>query len=126
VVLKKNRKSAKLVCLIGDGMIKNLPEKIIQRQILGYLKPICQAVGKTKTMGVRRGKVFCFDPFLFRGFPDLTFFKDNKIGFIEVKSATGKQTEEQKYFQELCQKANLTYIIAHSLEDVTAVIKYSN
>lgn len=100
-----------------------LPEKIIQRQILGYLKLICQAVGKTKTMGVKRGKVFCFDPFTFRGFPDITFFKDNKIGFVEVKSATGKQTEEQLHFQELCQKAGLTYILARDLSDITRIIK---
>lgn len=100
-----------------------LPERIIQRQILGYLKPICQAVGKTKTMGVKRGRTFCFDPFLFRGFPDITGFKDNKIFFVEVKSTTGRQTEEQSYFQELCRKANLTYILAHSLEDVINIIK---
>ena len=99
-----------------------LPEKIIQRQILGYLKPICQAVGKTKTMGVKRGKVFCFDPFTFRGFPDITFFKDNKIGFVEVKSATGRQSEEQRHFQELCNKAGITYILARQLEDIIKVI----
>lgn len=96
----------------------NIPEKIIQRQILGYLKVRCQAVGKTKTMGVRRGKVFCFDPFLFRGFPDITFFKDNKIGFVEVKSATGRQSPEQIRFQDLCNKAGLTYILARCLDDV--------
>ncbi|RKY32380.1 MAG: hypothetical protein DRP74_02595 [Candidatus Omnitrophota bacterium] len=99
------------------------PEGVIQRQILGYLKPICQAVGKTKTMGVRRGKAFCYDPFTFRGFPDITFFKDNKIGFIEVKSATGRQTKEQRHFQELCQTAGLTYILARDLSDVTRIIK---
>jgi hypothetical protein len=98
------------------------PEIIIQRQILGYLKPICQAVGKTKTMGVKRGRVFCFDPFTFRGFPDITFFKDNKIGFVEVKSATGRQTEDQKSFQQLCNKSGVIYILAHKLEDVISVI----
>lgn len=101
----------------------NPSEVIIQRQILGYLKPICQAVGKTKTMGVKRGKFYCFDPFTFRGFPDLTFFKDNKIGFVEVKSATGSQTEEQKSFQTLCNKAGITYILARSLEDIQKAIK---
>ncbi len=100
-----------------------LPEKIIVRQILGYLNPICQAVGKTKTMGVKRGRVFCFDPFLFRGFPDITFFKDNKIGFVEVKSTTGKQTNEQIRFQDLCNKSGITYILAHQLEDVISIIK---
>ena len=101
----------------------NLPEKIIQRQILGYLKPICQAVGKTKTMGVKRGKVFCRDPWLFLGFPDITGFKDDKIFFVEVKSATGIHSDYQKAFQKLCQRADLTYILAYSLEDVMKIIR---
>jgi hypothetical protein len=99
------------------------PEGQLQLQILHYLKPICQAVGKTKTMGVKRGRCFCLDPWLFLGFPDITFFKDNKIGFIEVKSATGKQSDNQKNFQDLCDKADIPYILARSLDDVIAAIK---
>lgn len=100
-----------------------LPEKIIQRQILGYLRAIGCYCGKTKTMGVRRGKVFCFDPFTFRGFPDISGFKDNKIFFVEVKSATGKISPEQQTFQSYCNKAGLTYILARDLDDVKEVIK---
>lgn len=100
-----------------------LSEKVIQRQILGYLRAIGAFCGKTKTMGVRRGKAFCFDPFLFRGFPDITGFKDNKIFFIEVKSRRGEQTPEQIKFEELCNKAGLTYILARDLADVQKFIK---
>jgi len=102
-----------------------LPEKIIQRQILGYLKPICQAVGKLKTVGIYDKKRRCFrsDPFLFVGCADIMGFKDNKIFFVEVKSKTGTQNDNQKSFQKLCQKAGITYILAHCLEDVLSVIK---
>lgn len=103
--------------------LQNLPEVIIQRQILGYLKPICQAVGKTKTTGIQRKGIFCRDPFLFTGFPDLTGFKDNKIFFVEVKSGYNKQSTHQRLFQELCEKAGIIYVLAYKLEDVTAVIK---
>lgn len=79
--------------------------------------------GKTKTMGVRRGKSFCFDPYLFLGFPDVTCFYNDKIFFIEVKSPTGAQSTHQKNFQALCEGAGITYILARSLEDVSRIIK---
>lgn len=101
----------------------NLPEKVIVRQILGYLKRICQAAGKVKTMGVRRNNQWCRDPYLFLGFPDICGFKDNKIFFVEVKKKGNRQTPYQKSFQELCQNAGLTYILAYDLEDVREVIK---
>ena len=101
----------------------NLPEKVLVRHILGYLKRICQAVGKVKTMGVRRNNQWCRDPYLFLGFPDICGFKDNKIFFIEVKKKGNTQTPFQKSFQELCIKSGITYILAYSLEDVQAVIK---
>ena len=104
-------------------MRNNAPEGIIQLQILKYLRAIGAVAGKTKTMGVRRGKSFCFDPYLFLGYPDITFFYNNKIGFIEVKSHAGKQSDNQKNFQELCIKSNILYILARSLDDVLIIIK---
>ena len=99
-------------------------EKDIQRQILGYLKPICQAVGKTKTMGVYDARFKCRrkDPYLFIGFPDITGFFRNKLFFIEVKRPGEDQSLEQVLFQELCNKANITYILAHSVEEVQSII----
>ena len=104
----------------------NLPEKIIQRQILGYLKPICKAVGKTKTTGLydRGKKCYRSDPFIFWGFPDLCGFdREGKIFFCEVKSAKGRQSEYQIAFQNLCLSSGIRYILARSVEDVMAVIK---
>ena len=64
----------------------------IQLQILHYLKGIGAVCGKTKTMGVRRGRTFCFDPYTFRGYPDITAFYKGELYFIEVKSPKGKQS----------------------------------
>lgn len=97
-------------------------EKDIQLSILHYLKNIGAVGGKTKTMGVKRGRSFCFDPYLFRGFPDLTCFYNHKLYFIEVKSETGKQSPQQEYFQQLCKDANITYILAKDLDDVVSVL----
>jgi hypothetical protein len=97
-------------------------EGAIQLQIIHYLKARGHVVGKTKTMGVRRGRIFCFDPYTFRGFSDLVAFINHKIYFIEVKSEKGTQSEDQKIFQKLVEGAGLTYILARSIEDVEGQI----
>ena len=89
----------------------------IQLSIIRYCKLKGYAIGKTKTMGVKRGKRYCFDPYVFRGFPDLTCFTPELV-FIEVKSKTGKQSEAQKEFEYLCQNSGIKYILARSVEDV--------
>ena len=99
------------------------PEGIIQLQILKYLKGKGCACGKTKTMGVKRGRFFCLDPYTFRGFPDVVAFHNNKLYFVEVKSKVGRQSEDQKRFQLLAEGAGLTYILARSVEDVSKYIK---
>ena len=99
------------------------PESRIQLQIIHHIKARGWVVGKTKTMGVKRGKSFCFDPYTFRGFSDLVAFINHKIYFIEVKSETGKQSFDQIVFQKLVEDAGLTYILARSIEDVERSIK---
>jgi hypothetical protein len=96
------------------------PEGHTQLAILHYLKAKGFVIGKTKTMGVRRGRSFCFDPYCFRGFPDLTCFTPN-LCFIEVKSPTGTMSDDQKSFQNLCNRANIPYILARSLDDIIKI-----
>lgn len=96
----------------------NNPEGQIQLQIIRYLKSLGFAVGKTRTMGVRNPEGgYRLDPYTFRGFPDLTAFVPELL-FIEVKAERGRFTEYQRDFQELCEKAGITYIVARSIEDV--------
>lgn len=98
------------------------PEGQLQLQIIHYCKARGYIIGKTKTTGIKRGRAFCFDPYTFRGFPDLTCFCPQLI-FIEVKSRKGEQTPEQMDFQEFCNKANIPYILARDLSDIEKYIK---
>lgn len=99
-------------------------EKVIQLHILRYLKslPNCK-VGKTKTMGVKRGRAFCFDPYLMRGKCDLEAFYNGIMYGIEVKSEKGKLRLEPIEYKEFFHKPpDRIYVEAHSLEDVTKVL----
>lgn len=97
-------------------------ETSVQLSILRFMKFKGFYGGKTRTMGVKRGKSFCFDPFTFTGFPDLTFFGevfgDYRLIFIEVKASKGVQSDKQKEFQRCCEAAGVKYILARSVEDV--------
>lgn len=53
-----------------------------------------------------------------RGFPDLTALKDGKTLYVEIKTATGKQSQWQIEFQRVCEAHGGTYIVARSVDDV--------
>lgn len=97
-------------------------EKAIQLQILKYLRAIGAYAGKTKTMGTQRYGRFRYDPYTFRGFPDLVAFFKNNLYFIECKSETGRVSEDQEKFRLACIQANIPYILARSVEDVQNII----
>lgn len=99
-------------------------EKDIQLSILHYLKNIGAYAGKTKTVGIYnpKTKVRYKDFWTFRGFADITCFWNKKIYFIEVKRADGVMSPHQRTFQLLCKDAEIPYIIAKELSDVTNVI----
>jgi hypothetical protein len=44
------------------------------------------------------------------------------VVWIEVKAEKGKQSPDQKRFQEEVEREGMTYILARSLEDVTEVL----
>lgn len=98
------------------------PEAHIQLQILHYCKLKGYTIGKIKNKGSRVGNSFIRDPYQFLGLPDLLLFTP-KMYFIEVKIPTGQQSEYQKNFQELCNKANIPYLLIHSVEELENLIK---
>ena len=105
-------------------MVVSMKEKDIVRQILEYFRFIGAVAGKTKTTGVfdPRRKVFRKDPMLFSGFPDIAFFYKNRFGFVECKSAKGRQCYEHVRFQNLCSARGVPYILARCVEDVEKAV----
>ena len=61
---------------------------------------------------------------LFPGVADLTVWwhKDNRIviGYLEVKTKTGRQSSRQVHFQEMCEDNGIPYHVVRSVWDVAA------
>lgn len=58
-----------------------------------------------------------YGPFVVKGRPDMEAYRDGKVLLIEVKSATGKQSQDQKMYQLRVQRY-APYILARSVEDI--------
>ncbi len=58
------------------------------------------------------------------GFPDLTAMRDGETVYIEVKTETGRQSQQQKEFQRICKAHGCRYILARSLQDVEDLLNY--
>ena len=57
-------------------------------------------------------------PLCRKGFPDLTALKDGVTLYIEVKTATGKQSAYQVEFERICKEHGGMYILARSVDDI--------
>ncbi len=53
-----------------------------------------------------------------KGFPDLTAIKDGRTLYIEIKTATGRQSPYQVEFQQMLEAHGGIYILARGVEDV--------
>jgi hypothetical protein len=58
------------------------------------------------------------------GASDLIVFRDGKAWFIEVKTATGRQSESQKAFQEYAESKKMSYFLIKNLEDIQKFLKF--
>ena len=56
------------------------------------------------------------------GTPDYVFMSQDKSGFVELKSSSGKLSENQILFQKWCKLNNVPYEIVHSLEELKKVL----
>jgi len=102
------------------------PEGQIQLQIIHYLKGIGAVVGKTKTMGVRRGRAYCFDIYTMRGKADLECFYKGVMYAIEVKApgnSIKKDSDQDKYRSIFHAPPSRIFIETDCLEDVISAIK---
>lgn len=58
------------------------------------------------------------------GVADLTYLQPNgKVVFIEVKTATGKQSPEQKKWQKLVEENGYRYEIVRSIDDAKKIFE---
>lgn len=126
------RKLYKLLC-IGPYRGKLEMEARFQKQfcdklryltIEGNLKAVWCAIpnenpdNNNKLFGIKLkhlGKI--------KGAPDLVFLWDSGCGFIEFKSMVGRQTEEQKDFEEWCKFYNVRYEVAKSPQQAELILK---
>lgn len=53
-----------------------------------------------------------------KGQPDLIVMKKGRVWCLELKSDKGRQTKEQKDFQQLCMENQIPYLVIKNLEDV--------
>lgn len=94
-------------------------------QIIYYLKTIgCAAVGKIKTLGIKKDGHYCKDYYLMRGKADIECFRKAIMYCIECKSLTGIMSDDQKSYRDVFHKPpDRIYILARKLEDVSEMIK---
>lgn len=52
------------------------------------------------------------------GISDLVACKDDRVWFIEIKTAKGKQSDHQKAFETNLKKAGCNYLLVRGIEDL--------
>lgn len=99
-----------------------MKESQIQRVILDYL-----AAKHILAFRMNTGAMKIDDRFMLfgvAGMADILAFTSNQSYFntfpvwIEIKTATGKQSDLQKSFQKQVEEHGHTYIVARSIEDI--------
>lgn len=59
---------------------------------------------------------------LMAGVSDLIIVRPDEVLFVEVKTATGRQSDKQKEFEEIVTAMGHRYILVRSLEDFKSLI----
>jgi len=59
---------------------------------------------------------------LLSGVSDLVIVLPNKVMFVELKNAKGKQSDKQKRFEEAVKKLNHEYHLVRSLEEFKSIL----
>lgn len=56
-----------------------------------------------------------------KGQPDMIAMKDGKTYCLELKSENGRQSREQKEYQELCIQNRIPYIVIRNFDDIKEI-----
>lgn len=101
-----------------------MTETDIQNEIRIALSPIAKVfrtnVGKVRTLD---GK--WFDTGLPKGHPDLYGFRksDGKLFYIEVKTPTGRLSDDQVNFKKMVSNYDVIYGVARSAEEAINIVE---
>jgi len=104
-----------------------MSEAHIQAEIVKFLrsnKIMCHSIpneGVGRDGAIRTAQLITMG--LFPGVGDLVVWWPSGIGYLEVKTATGRQSERQKHFQEMCENHGIPYAVVRSVEDVKRILE---
>ncbi len=59
-----------------------------------------------------------------KGVADLVVWWPDGIGYLEMKRPGGSQSREQQVFERKCREYGVSYDLAHSVEEVEAIIEW--
>ena len=79
-----------------------------------------ELAGGGKSAKIRMGQFVSLG--LRKGVADLVVWWPSGIGYVEVKTPTGRQSDNQKRFQERCKEYGVPYDLVRSVEDVQRLI----
>ena len=101
-------------------------EDRIQAEIVKYLRShgtwchSCPNEGAGAGGAIRTAQLITTG--LFPGVGDLIVWWNTpdgvRIGYLEVKTKTGRQSDRQKHFQDMCEEHGIPYHLVRSLDDV--------
>ena len=96
----------------------------IQLYCLRYLKAKGYYFGRVNTGGIKRGNVWCKNPYTMRGMCDILVFDEkNKILVaLEVKSSRGTLSTEQELFKKNWTTCGGKYIVVRDMGDIEKVL----
>ena len=101
--------------------MKKQTEKELEKKIIFNLKLHGFYVYKTSAFGG------CYDynlQFNEAGISDLIVIGGkNKVTFLEVKAPKGRQSVEQKVFEEICIKHGVVYAVVRSTKEAMEVVR---
>jgi len=108
-----------------------MKESEIQRYCLRYLKAKGYYFGRVNVGGIKRGNVWCQNPYTLKGVPDIIGFYKRmsqkmmvswNMFAIECKSDKGKLSPDQIKFKEHFEASGGLYIVARNPEDIEEIL----
>jgi hypothetical protein len=103
-------------------------EAMVQRSIVEYLRlrnilffsVLNELAGGGKQAQIRMKKAVGMG--LLAGVSDLVVVLENAVIFMEVKSESGRQSKNQRWFQSVVERLGHTYVVVRNVADVERVL----